>query len=112
MPEPIENIAARSNRWWYLPVFCGLIAVYVEFAFRTGSAPVWFLETIVGFVLLPATILAAPAIAFDITNKYDETPPPGLFLYPLALLSSWLFGTFVIYLSVGLYLFFWVWPGR
>jgi hypothetical protein len=93
-------------------VLCGVTTVFIDLSIWTGTAPIWFVQTALTFVLLPATILAAPAIAFDITNKYDAVPPPGLFLYPLALLSSWLFGTFVIYLSVGLYLFFWVWPGR
>ena len=109
----LESAAERTDKWWYLPAVAGVSAALLTLLAYLTATPVWVLETIAVLVLIPATILAVPAVAFDILNEYDgEVAPPGVVLYPAAILVALVVGTIPLVAVVALYLVTWVWRGR
>ena len=110
--QTLESIAARTDKWWYLPTLSGVSALFLSGATFFTSAPEWALETFVVLFILPTTVLAVPAVVFDVLNKYEDVPPPGLFLYPPAFVISLFIGTFPLITVVVVYFFIWVWPNR
>ncbi|WP_162989832.1 hypothetical protein [Natronorubrum halophilum] len=104
----VESIAAWTDRWWYLPALSGVSAAVLIFLVYFTATPEWALETVAVLSVLPATVLAGPAIVFDILNKYDDTLPPGLFIYPPALLVAMIVGMIPLITVVTVYLITWV----
>ncbi|WP_143825036.1 hypothetical protein [Natrinema ejinorense] len=107
-----ESIATYTDKWWYLPALSGMSWLFlVGLAFLT-STPVWALETFSILIIFPTTVLAIPAIIFDILNKCGGDTPPGLFLYSPALLGALFIGSTAVITVIVIYLIIWVWPGK
>lgn len=107
-----ESIAPYTDKWWYLPALSGMSWLFlVGLAFFT-STPVWTLEIFIVLIILPTTVLAIPAITFDILNKCGDDTPPGLFLYSPALLGALFIGSTAVITVIVIYLIMWVWPGN
>lgn len=107
--QSAESLAATTEKWWYLPALSGVSATVLHLGYTFTSTPEWALETFVVMMLLPTTILAVPAIVFDILNKYDDTVPPGLFVYPPAFMIAAFLGTIPLVAVTVSYLAMWVW---
>lgn len=105
------DLAATTDRWWYLPAAVAATAVVVEALVVSGAASPRLLEALVAFVLVPGGFLAAGAMALDLVAKSEGHTPPGLVGYPAATLLTLALGTFWLYLVVAVYLLVWVRPG-
>ncbi|MWV64088.1 hypothetical protein GRS48_04505 [Halorubrum sp. JWXQ-INN 858] len=106
----LESIAARTDKWWYLPMLSGVSALFLSAVVFFTNTSAWALETFVVLFFLPTTVLAGPAVVFDILNKHTGSLPPGLFFYPPAFLIALFVGTFPLVTVVAVYLLLWVWP--
>ncbi|WP_136689129.1 hypothetical protein [Halorhabdus amylolytica] len=103
-----KEISETTNKWWYFPTLCGFSNIVILLMVYFPIAPGWISETFTVLVVLPSTLLAIPAIIFDILNKYKGGLPPGLFIYPPALLIGLFTNNIIIVLSILLYAIIWL----
>lgn len=116
-PGPVVRslgaVASRTDKWWYLPVLAGASSLLLTLVTPLTTPQADDAILVFAFLaVLPTTLLSIPAIIFDILNKFEETPPPGIFLYPLGLIMALFTSTMFIIPTVSIYILIWVWPGK